>query len=235
MVSRQKYLLKKTDVEIRMNLKKSLDPGPAGTLPLKKSRFTEMLIEANAPELRGFDRWIFCEGMLFNSPNKWWGDRGRRDFPHEGIDLCLYRDGSGRIRRIDDNIRFPAVAAGTVQAMFKDYLGTAVLVEHQIQATGSQRLISFYAHTNPDPNIGVGMMVKEGDIIGALADTSHSKAGIRPHLHFSIGMPTKSFSYDGLVWNTIRRPEMMILLDPLPVIDRPYQKLAAGDPACRQS
>lgn len=217
-----------------MDLKDSSNSSPAGDLLLNKSRFTEMLIEENAPDLRDFDRWIFCEGMLFSSPDKWWGDRGRRDFPHEGIDLCLYRDIAGRIRRMDHKIRIPVMYAGTVKAMFKDYLGKAVIIEHLLPAEGNGRFISFYAHTYPDTAIGVGTVVKEGDIMGSLADTSHSKARIMPHLHFTLGLPTKSFSYDGLVWNTIRKPEMMTLLDPLPVIDRPYQKLAAGDPFCRQ-
>ncbi len=215
-----------------MNWHCSLNSGPGGALSLKKIRFTRLLIEENAPALRGFDRWIFCEGMLFSSPYKWWGDRGQRDFPHEGIDLCLYRDSSGRIRRLDNQSRFPVVADGTVRAIFKDYLGKAVIIEHQVPTDGAGRLISFYAHTNPDPNIGVGTAVKAGDILGSLADTSHSKARIRPHLHFSIGRPTKSLSYDGLVWNTIRQPEMMTLLDPLPVIDWPHQKLEVGDPSC---
>ena len=218
-----------------MDANNSLNSSAAGALSLSKSRFTEMLMKENAPDLNDFDRWIFCEGMLFSSPDKWWGDRGRRDFPHEGIDLCLYRDRSGQIRSLDPKIRVPVMYAGTVMAMFKDYLGTAVIIEHQVPANDTGRTLSFYAHTNPDPDIGVGRMVKEGDIMGSLADTRHSKARIRPHLHFTIGLPTQSFSYDGLVWNTIRRPEMMTLLDPLPVIDWPYQKLEAGNPPCRRN
>jgi hypothetical protein len=35
--------------------------------------------------------------MLFNSPDKWWGDHGLRDYPHEAIDMCLYRD---RVKKI---------------------------------------------------------------------------------------------------------------------------------------
>ena len=93
------------------------------TLSLKKSRFTGMLIEENSLDPSGFERWIFCRGMLFNSSQKWWGDHGRRDYPHEGIDLCLYQDRSGRIRRINENTRIPVMHDGVVKAIFKDYLG----------------------------------------------------------------------------------------------------------------
>jgi murein DD-endopeptidase MepM/ murein hydrolase activator NlpD len=123
---------------------------------------------------------------------------------------------------------------GVVKAIFKDYLGKAVIIEHEYTGSDSGRFISFYAHTNPRSEIEVGLIVKEGDIIATLGDTSHSKSNIIPHLHFSIGLPSKSFSYDGFVWNAIRKPEMIVLLDPLTVIDWPYQSLDAGNPACRE-
>ena len=182
-----------------------------------------MLIEENALDRDGLERWIFCRGMRFNSPDKWWGDHGRRDFPHEGIDLCLYRDNSRKIRRLDENTRIPVMHNGVVKAMFRDYLGQAVVIEHEYADINSECFISVYAHTQPRAAIGVGTIVKEGDIIANLADTSHSKANILPHLHFSLGIPSKSLSYDGFFWNIIRRPEMVTLLDPLAVIDWPYQ------------
>jgi len=123
---------------------------------------------------------------------------------------------------------------GVVKAMFKDYLGKAVIIEHKNTDIDTGGFISVYAHTNPYSAIKVGMIVKEGDIIASLGDTSKSKSHIIPHLHFSLGRPSKSFSYDGIVWNTIRTPEMITLLDPLPVIDWPYQTQETGDLACRE-
>jgi murein DD-endopeptidase MepM/ murein hydrolase activator NlpD len=123
---------------------------------------------------------------------------------------------------------------GFIKAIFKDYLGQAIIIEHERIKSNIGRFISIYAHTKPHAGIEVGVMVKEGDIIASIADTSHSKAQIIPHLHFSLGRPSKSFSYDGLVWNAIRKPEKIILLDPLPVIDWPYQALDAGESVCRE-
>ncbi|UCD77887.1 MAG: M23 family metallopeptidase [Desulfobacterales bacterium] len=202
-------------------------------MSLKKSRFTEMLIEENALDQSGFDRWIFCRGMLFNSADKWWGDHGRRDYPHEGIDLCLYKDRFGRMRRLDEKTRIPVMHSGVVKAIFKDYLGHAVIIEHEDSGSDTRRFISFYAHTKPRPAVEVGTIVKEGDTIATLAATGNSKANILPHLHFSLGIPSKSFTYDRFVWNTIRNPAMIALLDPLPRIDWPYQTLEADNPACR--
>jgi hypothetical protein len=201
---------------------------------VKKSRFTEMLIEENELDQNGFENWIFCNGMLFNSPDKWWGDHGLRDNPHEGIDLCLYSDSSRKICCIDEKTRIPVMQRGMIKAMFKDYLGQAIVIEHETNGSNPGSFISFYAHTEPHDRIEVGMIVEEGDIIATLADTRHSKAQIIPHLHLSLGRPAKSFSYDGFVWNTIRKPEEIILLDPLPVMDWPYQALGASDSFCHE-
>ena len=121
-----------------------------------------------------------------------------------------------------------------VKAIFKDYLGKAVIIEHEYSGIDTGRFISFYAHTKPLSEIEDGVIVKEGDIIATLADTDNSKSNIIPHLHFSLGIPNRSFSYDGFVWNTIRNPEMITLLDPLAVIDWPYQTLNAGNSVSRE-
>ena len=69
-------------------------------MSLKQTCFTEMLIEANGLDPDEFQSWSFRPGMLFNSPDKWWGDHGQRDFPHEGVDFCLYQDRFGKVLRI---------------------------------------------------------------------------------------------------------------------------------------
>jgi murein DD-endopeptidase MepM/ murein hydrolase activator NlpD len=146
----------------------------------------------------------------------------------------LYKDRSGKIRRIDEKTRIPVMHDGVVKATFKDYLGQAVIIEHKISGSKNGRFISVYAHTKPRSAVEPGVMVKEGDIVATLADTGNSKANILPHLHLSLGLPAKSFSYDGLVWNIFRNPAMITLLDPLAIIDWPYQAQVAGDPACRK-
>jgi murein DD-endopeptidase MepM/ murein hydrolase activator NlpD len=202
-------------------------------MDLKKSHFTELLIRENALDQYGFESWIFCNGMMFNSPDKWWGNFGLRDFPHEGIDFCLYRDGSKRVRQLDDTTRIPVMHDGVIRAIFKDYLGQAIIIEHEQSRNDLRRFVSMYAHTRPREDIQIGSTLKEGDIIATIADTRSSKAKILPHLHFSIGLPSDPFSYEGMVWNIVRNPEMMTLLDPLPVIDYPYLALDTDNPACR--
>lgn len=195
------------------------------TAALKKTRFTETLIEENGLDQNGFDSWLFCPGMLFNSPQKWWGDHGRRDFPHEGIDLCLYRDRTKRTLRLDEKSRIPVMHAGVVKAIFTDYLGKAVIIEHELPESENGRFLSVYAHTAPRADVKIGARVKEGDIIGNIAGTGNSKARIIPHLHLSLGLPSPSLNYDPFVWNIMRNPDLITLLDPLGAIDWPYQRL----------
>lgn len=185
-----------------------------------------MLIEANHFDINDFQSWVFYPGMLFSSPDKWWGDLGQRDFPHEGIDFCLYRDDSGRIVRLDHKTRLPAMHNGTVRSTFTDYLGQGVIVEHDDAPSQDGRLVSIYAHTRPLEHIRPGYRVTEGEIIATIADVSHSKATIYPHLHYTIGKPAAGIVYNGFVWNDMREPDWFALLNPLSIIDWPYRILA---------
>lgn len=199
---------------------------PGATQPLE---FTHRLIRENHLDRTGFQRWIFHSGMLFNAPDKWWGDFGRRDFPHEGLDFCLYRDKDGRIASLDETTRIPAVKTGRVMAVFKDYLGQAVVVEHPPAGSESQRWLTFYAHTHPVEGLAVGTVVTEGEVIATLADTSRSKAGILPHLHFSLGLTSAKISYQWFEWNVIRSDDIT-LRDPLSVLDGAYEIMDPGRP-----
>lgn len=192
-----------------------------------------MLVEENGLDLNGFDSWVFCPGMMFNSPQKWWGDHGLRDFPHEGVDLCLYRGRNARIQRMDEKNRIPVLSDGVVKAIFSDFLGKAVIVEHENSEIDNRRFLSIYAHTKPRTEVKIGTIVKEGDIIANLAETSRSKANIIPHLHFSLGLPSPPVTYDKFVWNTIRKPALITLLDPSEFIDFPHQAIAPDEPYCR--
>ena len=191
-----------------------------------------MLIEANGLDPDGFRSWVFCPGMLFHSPDKWWGDLGRRDFPHEGIDLCLYEDRAGRIHRVDQHTRIPVICGGVVRALFSDYLGKAVIIEHQNAQSGDRTVLSVYAHTRPRDGIQPGAVVKEGDIVATIADTSRSKAKILPHLHLTLGLPSPDLVYEPFVWNTMRDPGQVALLNPLGVIDWPCRVLDRQNGHC---
>jgi len=185
--------------------------------------FTDMLIERNAIHPDDFQFWVFREEMLFSASGKWWGDFGRRDFPHEGIDLCLYADSSGKICRLNEQTCIPVMHDGVVKAVFKDYLGMAIIIEHVFGRGQDARYLSAYAHTLPQNGIQPGKKVVCGDVIATIADTSTSKAKILPHLHYSFGRPSPGLGYEKFFWNMMRDPDLITLLDPLTHINWPYR------------
>ncbi len=190
-----------------------------------KTRFTAMLIAANRIDPHDFRCWVFSPGMLFEAPDKWWGDYGRRDFPHEGIDFCLYRDAADKLRRLDERTRIPVMHDGRVRALFTDYLGQAIVIEHDRIPAIPEKAISVYAHTKPMDGILPGVHVKAGDIIARIADTGSSRTNILPHLHFSFGRPSADLVYTPFVWNHMRDPRLVTLNNPQSLVDGPMELL----------
>ena len=185
------------------------------------SVFTPLIVKANPSMRDDFEAWMFHSGMLFGSPDKWWGDLGQRDFPHEGLDFCLFRDPSGHLRRLGRRVRIPVVFDGVVRAVFTDYLGQAIVVEHDlpVQAdTLTGGLLTIYAHTEPLDDVAPGRRLNQGDIIATIADTRRSKAAILPHLHLSMAIPAPGLSFDAFAWNIMRDPDRMVLLNPMHIL-----------------
>lgn len=186
---------------------------------LNKSRYTELLIRDSAAEEDGFKEWIFCPGMLFNALGKWWGSGGKRSRPHEGLDLCLYKNRQDRIVRLEEGTAVPAMFDGVVVKIVDDFLGKSIIIDH---SSMGQRFCSIYGHTIPHRHIEAGSRVNEGDIIAVIAGTGRSKTGLIPHLHITVGLVSGETSYERMDWETIGSQDMLTLLDPLGVIGGDY-------------
>lgn len=187
---------------------------------LKKSRFTEFFIRENALDESGFQEWTFYPGMLFNAMDKWWGNRGKRDKPHEGLDLCFYKDRKDRIFCFDEKMKIPALYDGIVVKMVDDFMGKSVFVEHRLPDSNHRRFFMIYGHTNPLPHLHDGRIVKEGEIIAALARPGKPQINIPPHLHLSLAWIFNKISYENLNWKTMGNLKELKWVDPLQVISR---------------
>ena len=200
---------------------------------LRKTGFTKFFVRENALEEKGFKEWVFCSGMLFNALDKWWGNEGKRDWPHEGLDLCLYRDRRDKVLSLHGKMKIPVMYDGIVVRIINDFLGQSVIIEHGFDNSDNGRFYTIYGHTNPCSGVQVGRIVKQGDVIATLADPIKSKAGLLPHLHVSLGWTSEVVAYDKLDWETIGASNTLALLDPLHIIDSHYVVLDHGSPPCR--
>ena len=195
-----------------------------------KSGFTEFFVRENSLEEKGFKEWVFSPGMLFNSPDKWWGNQGKRDRPHEGLDLCLYGDRREKVLSLRGEMKIPAMYDGIIVTIINDFLGQSVIIEHNFSNSDNNILYTIYGHTIPRDDLQAGMVVKKGEVISTLADLIKSKAGLLPHLHISMGWARENIRNEKLVWDTIGTSNRLVLLDPLNIIDSPYMVLEHGTP-----
>jgi murein DD-endopeptidase MepM/ murein hydrolase activator NlpD len=188
---------------------------------LTSSCFTESLINKNALKGNKFKEWIFSPGMLFGSIEKWW-DAGKRDKPHEGLDLCFYADLEQKILHFTEDLKIPAIFNGVVAGIIEDFLGKSIIIKHNISAGSGRPFFSIYGHVIPERSINEGTMIRQGDVIALLAGTGKSKAKIFPHLHVSLGFIIEGIPFRKLNWDTVGDPKIFSLLDPMQIIGHGY-------------
>lgn len=167
-----------------------------------------------------FERLVFYPGMLFGADYKWWGDRRKRDKPHEGIDICFYRTVKGDIRLVGPKFLIPAMFAGKAVKIIDDYLGKSVFVRHDVRDGQRRQLYTIYGHAVPSENLLSGTNLHEGEIIGTIGDTGEKS--VMSHLHISLAWIPVSINLNQLDWKLIGDPAIVRLIDPLGIIACPY-------------
>jgi hypothetical protein len=185
------------------------------------SRFLTYLEACNRPRLDGLRRWLFEPGMEFQAGDKWWGDRGRRAAPHEGLDFYRYEDAQGAPRTVDGNLQIPAAFAGCVENIAPDFLGQSIFLSHDFFTLRGRRLYSIYGHTAPRAGLQAGRQVEEGEVIARLAAPAGKPRAIPPHLHLTCAWIAPELPPEEITWQTLAAHPAIILLDPLEVIGPP--------------
>jgi murein DD-endopeptidase MepM/ murein hydrolase activator NlpD len=194
-----------------------------------KARFTKAFIEENSLRMKGFAAWVLHPDMLFGARQNWWGSKKQRPEPHEGIDLCLFRDGCGRIIPVDERVRVPAMYDGIVATIVADFLGESIILEHRFPGDGRGVLLTIYGHTVRAEGLAEGDSVREGQVIASVAPPKTSKSSAPPHLHLTVAWSPTPISYDALNWETIGDSSGLQLLDPLPILNGIYEVVDNGN------
>ena len=186
-----------------------------------KSGFTGYFVRENGLDaFEGFKEWLLCPEMLIDASEKWWGDFGVRDVRHAGLDLCCYKTSKDKTIYLNGDTKIPAMYDGILVGVINDFLGKSLILKHSIPGIDVEDFLTVYGHTHPGQGIHIGKAYKEGETIARVADMDSSRSRVRPHLHLSIGLPSKPVSYARLDWENMNDPDTMILIDPLQVIYR---------------
>lgn len=178
--------------------------------------YCQMLVECN-PSLRELTDFCLYPGMEFQSPLKWWPDSGFRPTLHEGIDFCYYRTSSGDEEKFSPEIVVPVMTFGKIMAICPDYLGHTIFFDHLHET--DRRYLSIYAHLIPQQGLKVGQFLREGELVGHVADTTGRRNRMPTHLHLSILQIDSQLSAEMLSWALICNSDRGQLIDPLTVID----------------
>jgi murein DD-endopeptidase MepM/ murein hydrolase activator NlpD len=187
-------------------------------IPFPKTTFTDVFVRENNLDKQGFAAWVLYPGMEFGAQETWWGDRGKRARPHEGIDLCFYRGVTDNISHIDERAKIPAMYDGVVLKTIDDFIGKTIIMKHSFLDMGEGTFLTLYGHTNPEQGLEAGQSVKSGEVIATLAAAGGPRAPL-PHLHLTLAWSPEPIPYDMLDWTTIGNPDIVRLVDPWPVID----------------
>jgi murein DD-endopeptidase MepM/ murein hydrolase activator NlpD len=182
-----------------------------------ESSFTDVFVRENGLDKHGFMAWVFYPGMEFGAQDAWWGDKGTRIRPHEGIDLCFYRGVADNVFHIDERAKIPAMYDGIVVKIIDDFIGKTIIMRHSFPAIGEGTFLTMYGHTNPGESLETGRSVKMGEIIATLAVPRGANAPL-PHLHLTLIWSPEPIAYNMLDWTTIGNSEVAQLVDPLHVI-----------------
>lgn len=188
-------------------------------MPTGKSCFCRQLAAINKLDLR---EWLFHPGMLFGERDIWWGNRGTRVTPHEGIDLCFYRSSSGPVETLPADTQVPVLYDGQVARIVDDFLGKTIFVRHTRYEEKDRELYSIYGHVTPRGALSPGAILRAGDIICSLATRRERTSAPPPHLHLSTALISKTLPPEKLDWNFAGSEEIIFFVDPMTLVDCAY-------------
>jgi hypothetical protein len=176
-------------------------------------QFLEALARANG--LGDNITWLFYPGMLLDSYDKWWDDFAKRPCAHEGIDICFFREGSGKISPLARNANIPAMDKGLILNRCKDFLGESLVIAHEGVLPLTPKVVFVYSHLEIEKKIVPGCRVEKNQIIGRTFDTSKKQSKLLSHLHFSCVELMDKIPLDVLDWDLFPDREKVNLINPV--------------------
>ena len=197
------------------------------SLPISSS-FHRIALSANGLSNAAFKEWVFDPRMLFNATEKWWGNKGRRPTPHEGLDFYAYITEKSDIQHIQPGFRYAAIFPGKVISVSKDFLGQSLFLRHDDHRKGKLILFTAYGHGIPLARIQPGAEVQGDEIIAAVANPPAVLGVAPPHLHISAGWIPDALSHD-ITWDAVAHSRDIVLINPLDILNVPFSVESLDD------
>ncbi len=163
----------------------------------------------------GFLRWNFASGMRFGAARIWWSPERDRSFPHEGLDFRAYDTPSG-VQTLAAGAPVPNLWPGRIERIFRDIIGSTLLISHDVAGDEGSRLHSILAHVAPLPQLAPGATMSEPAPIATLAPPP-SRLNAPAHLHLSLMWLTAEQSAELSDWPWIEQ-HAELLMDPAPIL-----------------
>lgn len=177
--------------------------------------FLEQIAEANDLFTKEKIQWLFHTGMLFLSPDKWWGDFKYRASAHEGVDITYYNRPKDRvIRQLAAGARVPAMENGTLLNICPDFLGTSMVVESEKNIAKGVRVVMVYAHVTPENGYGPGDIILKNSCVARICDTRKNPK-LPPHLHLSCFEILLEVEPEDLNWALFSKQENLCMIHPV--------------------
>lgn len=171
---------------------------PEGTSP--PDHFTRELRRLNSYTEEELREWLLLPGMKFGDTEKWWQPGATREKPHEGVDLLLFLDASGKRHHLPPGTAIPPLLRGTEVARIADFLGETVILAHDTLDDGGRRLHTFYGHLQPTGEPASGKIMAADGSLGKIAAAQKATTTCPPHLHLSLAWIDESYPIQDFRW-----------------------------------
>jgi len=195
-------------------------PGPDGSLSLPLAGLAPESFFRRFAAINQLDRithFLFQPGMLFNDEGLWWGERKKRPRPHEGVDLFLMRDASGRLRSVSASMLIPAPLPGRLVHFHRDFLGETIYIQHPDVRHEGAVLHTLIGHLQPGAIHLCPSAITKGQTVGAI-NSSCATSPVPAHPHISCAWIGKDQQMNLLDWDTSVANNNVIFIDPIPFL-----------------